>query len=115
MPATRDGLHVDVTLPASADSQRGVEAVAAVQRPVVDNLRVVLSADESASVDVQLNVGELGGNGVVVPLSVADLGQFPAEFSRPEAFQVAVSKFAAQQQDQAAVADEQGEVVTVHL
>ena len=107
--------HERVTLPTGSDGEGCVEAVAVVERPVVDDLGVVLGDGEGPAVDVELGVGELDRDGVVVPLVVADLGQLPAEFRRPEALQVAVAELAAQQQNQPAVAHEQRKVVPVHL
>ena len=41
--------------------------------------------------------------------------QLPAEFRRPEALEIPISELAAEQQNQAAVADEQRKVVPVHF
>lgn len=62
-----------ITLPASSHSEGGIESVTAVQRPVVDDLWIVFSGHKGMSVDVQLYIGELHRDGVVVPLAIADL------------------------------------------
>ena len=104
-----------ITLPACADCESGVETVTVVQRPVVDDLRVVLCRWNGMTVHVELGVGELHRDRVVMPVSIADLRQLPAELGRTEALQVAISKLATQQENQAAVADEQRKVMAVHL
>ena len=62
-----------VTLPASADRQSSVKSMTAVQWPVVDDLRIVLASHHGASINVKLNFGELHGDGVVMPLAIANL------------------------------------------
>lgn len=61
------------TLPTGPNGHCGVESVTIVQRPVVDDLGIILSGHLGASVDVQLDVRELHGDGVVMPLAIADL------------------------------------------
>jgi len=102
-------------LPAGADGDGGVDALGGMERPVVDDLRVLALALEELAVHVELHDGEVDGHGVVVPLVVAHLGQLPAPLGGPEDVEVPFGEVATQQQDQPAVAHEQRVVVPVHL
>ena len=59
---------------------------------------------------------EVDADGIVVPLSVTDISQLPAPLSRLEDVHVrALVGLLTQQEDQLAVVDKQGVVVTTHL
>ena len=60
-------------MPASTNGQSSVETVAVVQRPVVNNFRIVFGGGQNTAVNEQLNSREFHGNGIVVPLPVAYL------------------------------------------
>lgn len=62
-------------LPAGSDSERGVDALGGVQRPIIDHFRVLLLRPEQLPVHVQLHVREANIYGVMMPLIVANLNE----------------------------------------
>jgi hypothetical protein len=67
-------LHLALrALPAGANSKGGVDTLGGVQRPVINDFRVLLLGLEFLTVNKELDVWELDGDGVMMPLIVTDL------------------------------------------
>ena len=66
-------LGSNLTLPASSDGDLGGDVRGRMQRPVVDDLRVVALLDPLVTVHDQLDLREVDADGVVMPLVVANL------------------------------------------
>lgn len=67
-------LHLALrALPAGANSKGGVDALGWVQWPVIDDFRVLLLGLEFLTINKELNVWELDGDGVMMPFIVTDL------------------------------------------
>jgi hypothetical protein len=67
-------LHLALrALPAGANSKGGVNALGGMQRPVINDFRVLLLGLEFLAVDKELDVWELDGDGIMMPLIVTDL------------------------------------------
>ena len=66
-------LGSNLTLPASSDGDLGGDVRGRMQRPVVDDLRVVPLLDPLVAVHDQLHLREVDADGVVMPLVVTDL------------------------------------------
>ena len=66
-------LGSNLTLPASSDGDLGGDVRGRMQRPVVDDLRVVALLDPLVPVHDQLHLREVDADGVVMPLVVANL------------------------------------------
>jgi len=67
-------LHLALrALPAGAYSQRSVDTLGGVQRPVVNDLGVLFLGFELLSIHKELDVWELDGHGVVMPFIVTHL------------------------------------------
>jgi hypothetical protein len=62
-------------LPAGANSQRSVNALGWVKRPIINDFWVLLLCFEFLTVHKELDVWELDGHGIVMPFIVADLKQ----------------------------------------
>ncbi len=58
---------------------------------------------------------EVDGDGVVMPLVVADLRDLPAPLGRFEDVEVLATRLLAQQEHEATVVDEERVVVSVHI
>lgn len=85
------------------------------QRPIIDNLWILLLAVEQLTINKQLDVWEVHVDGVVMPLVVADLRDLPAPLGRPEDIQVAFGEVASQKENEATVANKEGVVMPVHF
>ena len=72
------------TLPAcpNADFARNVSSI--MQRPIINDLGVVLLVGPLLAVDDQVDDGEVHVDGVVMPLVVTNLRQFPSPFCGSE-------------------------------
>lgn len=67
-------LHLALrALPAGANSKGGVDALGRMQRPVVNDFRVLLLGLELLAINKELDVWELDGDGIVMPLIVTNL------------------------------------------
>lgn len=85
------------------------------QWPIVDHLWILLVGLPLLAVDVERDFGEVNLHGEVMPLVVAHLADLPAPLGRAEDVGVALGEVATQQQDQTAISDEQGVVVSIHF
>lgn len=85
------------------------------QRPVVDDLRVLFLGLEHLPVQVQVHLRELDGDCVMMPVVVADLRDLPPPLGGSEDIQVSLGEIPSEQKDQTTVADEESEVMSVHF
>jgi hypothetical protein len=67
-------LHLALrALPAGANSNGGVNALGRMQRPVINDFWVLFLGLEFLAVNKELDVWELDGDGIMMPLIVTDL------------------------------------------
>lgn len=67
-------LHLALrALPAGANSKGGVDALGRMQGPVINDFRILLLGLELLAINKELDVWELDGDGVVMPLIVTNL------------------------------------------
>lgn len=105
--ATEMKIHLGVlAFPARAHHESRVDTLNRVQRPVIDDLWISRSVSELLSVDEERGVREVEANREVMPLIVANFGQFPTIFRRLEDCVLLFVELSAKKKYESAVADE---------
>lgn len=138
-------LHLALrALPAGANSKSDVDALGGMQWPVINDFRVLLLGLKFLTINKELDVWELDGDSVMMPLIVTDLKcgtqilriysfvlttlikmikttkknylrQLPSPFSWAENIEITLTEVTPQQQNESAVSHKQSVVVSIHL
>lgn len=104
---------MQLTLPACSDSDFGGDIVCRMERPVVNDLGVVLLIGPLLAIYDKRDHWEIDIDCIVVPLIITNLWQFPPPFCWSKNVLFALLVFLAQQKHQFAVAHEKCQVMTV--
>ena len=80
-------------MPACSDGDPGGDIVCWVKRPVVNDLWIVLLIGPLLAVDDERDHGKIDVDGIVVPLVITYLGQFPSPFGWPKSVLFALLVF----------------------
>ena len=88
-----DLMVLSLTLPTSTNGNFGCDIFCRVQRPIVNNFRIVLLIGPLFSVHDKIDHRKIDIDSIMMPLVITNLGQFPAPFGGSESIFLALLVF----------------------